>query len=641
MKKGKLKETLLLILFVYFVSPSLFATETQVVEGVVFLDHNGNGKMDGMDFGHPVIRVHLYKDNNQNRSLDLADEIIQTDTSRLSGKFKFILPEDTRNLFIGLEKEDLPTTKSMSRSNLSVANGDFFLGFHGESVNCVAIGDGSSPDKAVLINKLSGINILLGESTGVRYIEALAIAPISRTIFAVNREKLGKINRKSGDFEPLPDTLGTGSGAEGPHHFQDADGLTFNPFTGDLFATERREFKPDLLYRIDTTSGSIVKNAFGKGLDYLILSGEGTLAEIDDIAIHPVTGQMYGVNNFAQIVGYDLLVEINPHNGHVFPIDTIKFEGNYLNDVEGLGFDNAGQLQATTGSGSADEYKNALYTIDLETAEAFKITNLNGSSDFEACDCMTNAPNKISGRVFEDLDLSRSADSKEKGFANVKVFIYQKHRIEEVDEGPLTTLIDSVTTDTNGHFSWSTVSNMDFEIKLDEKGLVPGYSFLNPSTKLATFSKSVGGSHDSNNDFALLHDAFYEEWKSLLSKRPEISNEEEEPSFASAKLSSEMLGMRLSGESLPRKTMSLVAGPVVGLRMKYPSNSANMRGAEQKILETIFPSILGDHITSRLIAQLPWPSEIELKMPDWEPGIYYFQLFTQTKSKEIKVTIAH
>ena len=71
-----------------------------------------------------------------------------------------------------------------------------------------------------------------------------------------------------------------------------------------MWAVERNEGSPDILFQINLTTGQFVPD-----VDYLQIVGDGILNDIDDIAVDPISGEIYGVSN--DNGSRDVLIRVN------------------------------------------------------------------------------------------------------------------------------------------------------------------------------------------------------------------------------------------------------------------------------------------------------------------------------------------
>lgn len=246
-------------------------------------------------------------------------------------------------------------------------------------------------------------------ATGVNGIESLAYDPFGDKIYTADNDLVGTINLATATFTAIGTDIGSLNGVNGLHNIADIDGLSLDPFSGILWATERiaNGTNNDLLFQIDTATGDFIPNAFGAGIDYAVVPqiydpvNAQFVYDIDDIAVDPETGDLYAICNQGGTGG--VLTILNKTDG------TIKeVIGNFGNvdDMEALGFYNNGFLYGSTGNNSPDPLDlNRFFIIDKSDAslvERAKIDLTNSEKDFEACDCLTGGFNTISGLIFHD-----------------------------------------------------------------------------------------------------------------------------------------------------------------------------------------------------------------------------------------------
>ncbi|MDJ0498162.1 MAG: putative Ig domain-containing protein, partial [Acidimicrobiia bacterium] len=186
----------------------------------------------------------------------------------------------------------------------------------------------------------------IGIGTGTWNIEAIALQPGSNVLFAVEGDQLGTIDVTTGVFTPKPSIAGAGNGAAGLIAFDNIEGLSFDPFTGDLYGTQRQgDWEEDLLFLIDPISGAHVPGAFA-GDDYVPIESQGIYYHAADIAFDPTTGQLF-------LVHWDLggdwsLATLDPATGATV---TLGATPHY---IMSLAFDEAGRLYTSTETGGTE-----------------------------------------------------------------------------------------------------------------------------------------------------------------------------------------------------------------------------------------------------------------------------------------------
>ncbi|MGI9544254.1 MAG: Ig-like domain-containing protein, partial [Cyclobacteriaceae bacterium] len=218
------------------------------------------------------------------------------------------------------------------------------------------------PGLLARVDKATGSSTVIGAlGAGFFLVETIAFGPGADTLFAINANQLGYIDLATGMFAPAANTIGSGDGSLGTISFDDVDGLTFDPISRHLLGTVRENGNNlDLLIMIDRQTGQHVPDAFGTGVDYVVVSG--VLGDIDDIAYNPINRSIFAISNING--NNDELVEIDRTTGVATSIGTVTT----ANDMEGFGFDNSGLLYGTTG-------KDADIAIDRNSFWSLNITN--------------------------------------------------------------------------------------------------------------------------------------------------------------------------------------------------------------------------------------------------------------------------
>ncbi|MBO6573951.1 MAG: DUF11 domain-containing protein [Rhodothermales bacterium] len=331
-------------------------------------------------------------------------------------------------------------------------------------------------------------------ATGTTVIEASAYWPETEILYAVDGGDFGTLNTSTGVFTSIG-TIGQGDGADGLQTLDDADGLAFDPLTGILWATERREGATnldDLLFQINTTTGAFIPDAFGAGVDYLVIASTAVtgLPDIDDIAIDAYNGTLYGINNSSTA---DVLVTINKTDGSVTSVGALGQD-----DMEGLAFDAYGELYGSTGtSGGAN--RNSFFTVNKTTGVATHVRSLTTGTDHESVSCLVDGVNTISGNVFLDMNENGTWEGgTDSGTSGVTVRLYRDVNADGlVDGGDIQ--VATQDTDGSGNFSFVVASEGNFVMDIDT-GDLPGDAVLT-TDNVETASFSDFGNTDSANRF--------------------------------------------------------------------------------------------------------------------------------------------
>ncbi|MCP4250893.1 MAG: hypothetical protein GY778_27970, partial [bacterium] len=211
----------------------------------------------------------------------------------------------------------------------------------------------------------------------------------------------------------------------GGRNVSDVDGLEVDPLTGDLWAMHQEPGATgNLVFRIDPTSGHIVEDTFGPGADYAAVNlaadqlvgctdpaltcnpGDDCPDVLDDLAVHPDTGEFFAVANIDENPRVDWLVRImldggDPANSPGYDAATGLLElclvgaisdgQAAVTDVEGLTFAANRTLYGTTGSSSVVQpNRNTLWTIDPASGLVERVGLFADNRDFEGVACVAD-----------------------------------------------------------------------------------------------------------------------------------------------------------------------------------------------------------------------------------------------------------
>lgn len=232
---------------------------------------------------------------------------------------------------------------------------------------CWAAADQS--DRFVNVDAATGVPTEVGPLNAPN-VEAIAINPANLSVVGADEDHLGLIDTSTGELTSLPMAFGSADGSAGTIVISDVDGLAFDRSSGVLYGLENRG-GADALIQIDAATGAVVQDAFGAGVDYVLVAGAGIGDNMEDLAFHPSTGTLYGVDG-----SNDNLVIIDPATGAASVV------GGLGAGLQGLGFDPAGTLYGTAG--------RRMYAVSLATGQANQIgtgNTLNVGNNYEAIDC--------------------------------------------------------------------------------------------------------------------------------------------------------------------------------------------------------------------------------------------------------------
>lgn len=371
---------------------------------------------------------------------------------------------------------------------------------------CYAVADndavGGSPDVLMTMNKTTAAVTTIG-GTGTSAIEAIALDPETDVLYAANGGQLGILNSTTGAFTARPNPIGTCrlSGG-GTVTVADVDGLFFDPYTLILWGSLRASggaAVPDYVLNINTDTGQIVTDAFGAGVDCVAVTSVPPLfGDIDDIAIDPVDGTLYGIDNLSG--SGDQLISINKTTGVATVIGPLSAGGSVA-DMEGLSFFNDGQMLGATGDDSVPAgNSNSLWLINKATGSTTLVGAFGTQVDYESLACLTAVANVITGTVFFDTDGDGTyeplaGEAGEDGFT-VRLYI-DENSDGLVDGGD--TLIQTTVTALDGSYSFSVAAEGDFVLDIDTSALPSGMQLTTDNVEEASF---VGfGNTDADNDF--------------------------------------------------------------------------------------------------------------------------------------------
>jgi hypothetical protein len=348
-------------------------------------------------------------------------------------------------------------------------------------------------DELFIVNTTNGNCSSVG-ATGRGSIEAIANWPahLGNQLYATDAGDFGTLNTSTGAFTLISevDGGGTANGSEGAQTLNDVDGLAFDARTGILWASNRRS-SYDLMFQIDVTTGQFVPDAFGNGVDYIVIDGTGVNYDIDDISISPVTGEMFVVNNNGG--SSDQILKINKSTGAVEVTTTFSS----LSDVEGCDFAFDGTFYVSEGGG------NSLSTANTSTGSSnFVKDPLCGNGDVEALASLVAETNTMEGNLWKDTDADGVKDAGETTYlSNVEIDIYYDANGDGVINGS-DEYLNTVKTDASGDWSFDYATTGHLIAKVNESTLPSGYALTTGNTQTANFTTS--GNTDTGNDFGAI-----------------------------------------------------------------------------------------------------------------------------------------
>ncbi|NNF34564.1 MAG: hypothetical protein HKN68_10670, partial [Saprospiraceae bacterium] len=295
--------------------------------------------------------------------------------------------------FVNAQSNLKPKLENGTPINRNGAKVDNSLLMYGSSMLndptvCYAFDDNGN--HLMSMTRSDGTQTDLGESN-VSTVEAVVMGWNGDTLYGANANTFGYFDNFTPTFVNIG-SFGSGFGASGTKTMSDVDGLAIDPTTGIFYGAHRDGdggAPADLLFKFDHTTGQIIQNGFGND-EYVLIDpttfNSVTYDDIDDIAIDPVDGQMYGIANEGG--GVNLLVRIDKTNGNTTLVArlTISDGSTIVNmpDSEGLSFYNDGTMYLTTGTNPS-----RLYQINKSNAVGTLVGTFTVGSDYEGVACLT------------------------------------------------------------------------------------------------------------------------------------------------------------------------------------------------------------------------------------------------------------
>ncbi len=246
-------------------------------------------------------------------------------------------------------------------------------------------------DTLELINRLGSE----GEEAIIHSLDGRKVYTVAGDVFGTIDPTVGLIN----SFNPTDQTgIGWGRGSYGLIELSDVDGLSFDPITRILYGVVRygegNMGDHDLLITLEPNKGRLIQDAFGPGMDYVVIDSAATSGyDVDDIAIDS-DGTLFGVVGNSGGGGGDHLIVIDKFTGATSDYGQLVQNGISVQDMESLTLYDPSKLYGATGTEfTARGTANTLYEIDKLSGECRAITRLDKNfdgyipRDFEAISC--------------------------------------------------------------------------------------------------------------------------------------------------------------------------------------------------------------------------------------------------------------
>ncbi len=353
---------------------------------------------------------------------------------------------------------------------------------------------GTDADRLVQIQISDGGETDIG-LLGTTDVKAIAYQPLTGLLYAADGNRFGRLNLSSGQYTNIG-RFGSGSGPAGSLNFDNVNGLAFHPFTGKLYGSVRRDNgNEDLLIEINPNTGLHVPDAFGVGIDYLVITSLASTGfdDIDDIVVSPTDAQLYAVANQGGN-STNRYIRVDISDGSVTSLGTIG-----VTDVESLAAFNDGTVYATSGNDGPAQNHDNFYQLSA-AGDATEIGRLALGDDYESLACLTAAINQISGTVFLDPDISATLTTGDSGSVNVLTRLYRDLNDDgTVDGGDQ--LLSSQLSDSAGFYDFQLSATGSFVLDIDPNSLPPDNNTLTTdNVETANFGFGFG-LIDTNNNF--------------------------------------------------------------------------------------------------------------------------------------------
>jgi len=368
--------------------------------------------------------------------------------------------------------------------------------------NCYAVSDLGNPDILFVYDKTTDMWNNVG-SSGVNGIEAVAFNPVNQMLYTFNLNVFGSIDISTGNFTAIGTSLGNGNGALGNIAISDIDGMTYDIYHNVFWASHRRAGQGinDVVVQIDPITGAFIPDAFGPGLDYIVMQEvfdteiSELVYDIDDIALDPQTNELYAIANQGGVGG--MLVIYDKTNGNI--MQTIGSTGG-IDDMEALGFFADGSLFGATGNNGPDPNdNNKYYRLEKSTGnvlENFDIDTTGTQLDFEACDCLTEVINTVEGIV----DISNACPCANlSSYDDLVVNLYSDVNGNGIIDMGVDQVLDTDTINSGDTYSFITPATGNFIVNLDSTSMPTNFNYVGVDQHTIHFSSE--GQIDDDNDF--------------------------------------------------------------------------------------------------------------------------------------------
>ena len=259
--------------------------------------------------------------------------------------------------------------------------------------DCYAVADNGNNPQLYRIDCMTGASTYVGPLSITQDVEAIELSPSYTNLYGIAAQAgfpaaFGSINKSTGAWTQIG-LIGSADGALGTISPVEMDGMTHDEF-GNMWTISNSP-QTAVLLKLDTTTGAVVQNTFGAGIDYLKITGDAENMSIEDMAYDVTTGKYYIVGNGTGATPNSKLYELNVVTGVTTEVaDFVQCN----EDIEGLTVTPTGELKGTSGNGGnggpnnpvcMDKFYHLTFTGGV--TEVSDIDPTNTHTDFEAMTC--------------------------------------------------------------------------------------------------------------------------------------------------------------------------------------------------------------------------------------------------------------
>lgn len=266
---------------------------------------------------------------------------------------------------------------------------------------------GDTQDLLTSVNT-SDANAATNETTiggfGVPDVETIAWDSSNGILYAADADQLGTVNVANGTYTNIGAFGTADEGSLGSIALTDVDGLAWDARTNTLYGAARIGGVDNfVIFQIDPATGAHIDKAFGDPDgdgdldDYVEIQTLGGLDRHDDIAVDPVSGQMYATASTAQTAASSLIA-VNKFTGAATLRGAMGFS-----QVQGLDFGATGTLYGSVGTDAAGSGR--VIRINTATGAGSNAIVVNNADNYEGITCPLDAPELGSDlQIVKDVD---------------------------------------------------------------------------------------------------------------------------------------------------------------------------------------------------------------------------------------------